>query len=300
MSINEKDIKILWSKAAGRCSMFDCRKKLIAESGATSGNSLIGENCHIIGEKNSKNSPRGISSLDLKDRHRYPNLILLCRNHHKIIDDDEKNWPVELLHQIKSDHELWVETALSESIDEDDKWYSDLINFITESFYLMKWETICDNAIRNIVYSELVDGISDISECLFKAIFPGKRKGLEEKIINLEKHASKFSKHFLSNAYLDKNNRFRARKFYKEINPNPNYYEDLEKYQKWEKISTHLLFNFVLALNEFSDKVREEINPNYFKYQGRFVVLDSMGILGGSLVYTTYIPEEYFKTNTEF
>ena len=84
MTINSKDIKILWAKAAGRCSMPDCRKILVTEASddVPSKNTLIGENCHIIGEKD--NSPRGESILSIEDRNRYPNLILLCRNHHLI------------------------------------------------------------------------------------------------------------------------------------------------------------------------------------------------------------------------
>jgi hypothetical protein len=32
MSIPEKDLKILWGKAAGRCSMPDCREILVHEA----------------------------------------------------------------------------------------------------------------------------------------------------------------------------------------------------------------------------------------------------------------------------
>ena len=110
MGINTKDIKILWAKAAGRCSMPDCRMRLVADAGdaVKSKNTLIGENCHIVGDK--ETSPRGKSILTEDERNRYPNLLLLCRNHHKIIDDDEHGWPVERLHQIKTEHEIWVET----------------------------------------------------------------------------------------------------------------------------------------------------------------------------------------------
>lgn len=302
MSIPEKDVKILWAKAAGRCSMPDCRKIVIASTSTSvpSQNTLIGENCHIIGEKNTEKSPRGISNLPLPDRNRYPNLILLCRNHHKIIDTDEKEWTTEKLHQIKSDHELWVETSLSDYEDEDDKWYSDLINLITEKYILNQWEYICDHAFRNILAQDFADGISDVSQYIFKALFPKTKLKLDKSIMNLDFHASKYINHYLGNSYLDDNNFYRARKFYKEINPNPNYHTDMEKYNEWEKISTQLLFNFTHALNEFSDQVRESINKNYLKYQGKFIVLDSMGLMGGSLQYTTYIPNEYQKINEDF
>lgn len=148
MYVQTKDIKILWAKAAGRCSMPDCRKTLVAESSdaVPSKNTLIGENCHIVGEK--ETSPRGKSILTEDERNRYPNLILLCRNHHKIIDDDEKEWPVERLHLIKGEHEIWVETALTESKNTEEEWYSIVINKLTDELKLLHWELLTNSALQ--------------------------------------------------------------------------------------------------------------------------------------------------------
>lgn len=107
MSVDSKEMKILWARAAGICSMPDCRKNLALESeGATSQNSVVGDNCHIVAK--SKKGARGKSSLPTTDRDRYSNLILLCKIHHKLIDDDEKSWPIERLYQIKADQELSI------------------------------------------------------------------------------------------------------------------------------------------------------------------------------------------------
>ncbi len=302
MSISTKDNKILWAKAAGRCSMKDCRKEVIvaSEDLTSEKKTLIGENCHIVGEKNTKESPRGLSSLSEKERNSYTNLILLCRNHHRIIDQDEEIWTIERLHQIKDEHELWVETSLSVAENKDDIWYVDLINLITEELHLEKWDPICDHALRHIVYEKFICGINHISHYIFRAVFPKKRLLLEEKIKNLDNHASKFSKHFMSNAEPAEDEWFRAKTFYKDIYPNPNYHRDLDKYNQWQKISLDLLFNFVVALNEFSNQVREEINPDYLKYQGKFVVIDSMGIIGGTLAYTSYMPDEFISIDEDF
>lgn len=293
MSIHEKDIKILWAKAAGRCSMTGCGKQLItkASDAVPSKNSLIGENCHIIGEK--ETSPRGKSILSEKDRNRYPNLILLCRNHHKIIDDDEKTWPIERLYLLKSDHELWVETALTDSKDMNDTWYANIINGITEKFQLLNWEQLSDHAVRNLLNSDFVDGVDDISIYIFKAIFPDTKSILKEKIVNLVEHAKKYVDHYMKNAYLDDNGRYRADKFYKRIFPNPNYHTDSEKYNRWERNCTKLLVNLVFALNEFAEQVRIDFNPNYFKLQGKFVIFDGMGVLD-ELKVKTYLPEKYY------
>ena len=294
MTIPTKDIKILWAKAAGRCSMPDCRKVLVADASEAvpSKSTLIGENCHIIGEKD--NSPRGKGMLNEDERNRYPNLILLCRIHHKIIDDDEKVWPIERLHLIKSNHEIWVETALTESSDVNEKWYSGLVNEITDKFDLLNWEGLSDYALRGMLADSFVEGVSDISLYLFKAVFPGIRPELENKIKNLVDRSKQYIDHFLGNSTFENGSFHRGRRFYKEVYPNPNYHDDLRAYNRWEVKCTHLLFNIVCALNEFAEQVRKEINPDYFKIQGKFVVLDAMGVLGDPFVSKTFLPEDYF------
>ena len=193
------------------------------------------------------------------ERNRYPNLILLCRNHHKIIDDDEHGWPVERLHQVKTEHEIWVETALTERNDTDEEWYALVINEITEKFTLLSWEGLSDNALRGIIHYSFIDGVTDIDLYLFKAIYPQKYPELEEAINNLVRRAMQYTDHFTSNSYLDSHNCHRGRKFYKEVYP----------------------------------------NPDYFKLQGRFVVFDSMGVLNsmlpGSFLPEEYFPDEVLE-----
>ncbi|MCB8946369.1 MAG: hypothetical protein H6653_00010 [Ardenticatenaceae bacterium] len=74
--------------------------------------SVIGEECHIVARE--KNGPRGDSALPDKFRDYPDNLILLCRIHHKIIDDQPQIFTVEVLFDIKSTHEAWVRESLSQ------------------------------------------------------------------------------------------------------------------------------------------------------------------------------------------
>lgn len=293
MGVKTKDIKILWSKSAGRCSMPDCRLCLVAESSdaVPSKNVLVGENCHIVGEK--ETSPRGRSMLTDDERSRYPNLILLCRNHHKVIDDDEHEWPIERLHQIKADHEIWVETALTMNISVDEKWYSNLINAITDNLYLFSWEWLSDNILRDIVPQQFICGVSSIDSYLFKAIYPHKYPELEASMDNLIKRARQYTDHYTSNSFLDTGNNHRPIKFYKEEYPNPNYHSDLADYNKWNVKCTRLIFNITVALNIYAEQVRKHVNPDYFKLQGKFVVNDSIGVLNNMLP-VLFLPNEYY------
>ena len=81
------------------------------DASQTDDESLVGDVAHIIAE--SVDGPRGISSLTLTERDLYANLVLLCKIHHKLVDDQEATYPVEVLHQYKNDHESRVRAALT-------------------------------------------------------------------------------------------------------------------------------------------------------------------------------------------
>ncbi|MFD0084197.1 hypothetical protein [Priestia megaterium] len=51
----------------------------------------------------------------------YENLILLCRIHHKLIDDQYQTYDAELLHRLKSNHEKWISDNLRINKEKEDK-----------------------------------------------------------------------------------------------------------------------------------------------------------------------------------
>lgn len=111
MNISDKVRKELWGKSGNKCAL--CHIDLFHEGDKDFYN--IGEECHIISER--PNGPRHIDDLD--DYNTYDNLILLCRNHHKEIDDPANitKYTSERLKQIKEQHEKWVGRRLSEKMD---------------------------------------------------------------------------------------------------------------------------------------------------------------------------------------
>ena len=103
MSIAEKEIKLLWGRAAGHCSNPDCRQKLSETHGADE-SFLTGEMAHIIAQN--VGGPRGNSD---GGPDTYSNLILLCPTCHTKIDKAPKGtYPVEHLQSWKNQHEEWV------------------------------------------------------------------------------------------------------------------------------------------------------------------------------------------------
>ncbi len=108
MSISDRDRKRLWEKSGNRCAI--CRQLLIKTNNNKS-DFNIGEEYHIVSSK--PYGPRHENGWENYDV--YENLILLCRNHHKTIDDVSNNllFPKESLISIKSKHEAWVKEELS-------------------------------------------------------------------------------------------------------------------------------------------------------------------------------------------
>ncbi len=111
MSILDKDRKHLWAKSGNRCAI--CRQELF-HSNKNNEDFNIGEECHIVSSQ--LNGPRHIDYY--QDYDSYDNLILLCRNHHKEIDDQSNIsiYTKEKLHQIKDKHEKWVSDSLMANI----------------------------------------------------------------------------------------------------------------------------------------------------------------------------------------
>jgi hypothetical protein len=106
MSIPLKIHKMLWSLAANRCAFLGCRRELVMDASQTDDESLVGEACHIVAQ--SPTGPRADPSLPPEQLDHYDNLILLCRVHHKLIDDQPDTYTVQRLLQMKAVHEKWV------------------------------------------------------------------------------------------------------------------------------------------------------------------------------------------------
>jgi len=106
MAILDRDLKLLWGRAAGHCSAPDCKKDLTPLL-ARSGNVVLGEMAHVIGRK--PGAARSDGTVDDS----YGNLILLCADHHTLVDKAEKDHPVALLRKWKHDWEAKVKSTIS-------------------------------------------------------------------------------------------------------------------------------------------------------------------------------------------
>lgn len=91
----------LWVRSGGRCAI--CNKYLLD----LNYNVNLAEMAHIVGWSKAKGSPRGNAPLELDLRNNVDNLMLLCADHHKIVDTASllQEFTVERLIDHKEAHE---------------------------------------------------------------------------------------------------------------------------------------------------------------------------------------------------
>jgi hypothetical protein len=109
MAITDRTRKILWGRSGNLCAY--CRRVLVEDGTELSGESVVGDEAHIIGEK--PLAARGHLGVGRTDLDEYDNLILLCKVHHKLVDDQPEEYPVERLREMKEAHERWVKETLA-------------------------------------------------------------------------------------------------------------------------------------------------------------------------------------------
>lgn len=92
----------LFVRAGGRCEFDGCNRYLI-EHHLTKAEGVFAQMAHIwaFGDE----GPRANPALDDKEVHRLSNLMLLCPECHKLIDDDPEQYTVEVLRKHKKAHE---------------------------------------------------------------------------------------------------------------------------------------------------------------------------------------------------
>jgi hypothetical protein len=111
-SYNDRDLKLLWGRAAGRCAMPECRVELFAEATDYDPIVVIGEIAHVAAAGEA--GPRVVPAMSVKERNSFDNLILLCRNCHGRIDGQPGFNTIAKLKDIKQAHEAWVRASLPE------------------------------------------------------------------------------------------------------------------------------------------------------------------------------------------
>ena len=300
MSIGQKDIKLLWGRSGNRCAI--CKIELTQDALSSNATFTLGEQAHIVGEK--EDAARGKSQLDQKQRDSYHNLILLCPNDHTTIDRNESDWSIEKLHQIKSEHELWVTETLSETIDHVKLAQNTILASIVDSAVTLcrldDWEMWTYSALSSDPEwpKDLPNSIYEFRKKVIAAIWP---KGFDEfkrATITLSILLHRSAKTFMENSELQDNREtYFPIKFYKERSFNPNYNDDLRRYKHWLNRCDSTIYDATKAANWFADVVREYVNPMFFVEKGKFIIEQgALELLEFTEEEKSEYPDKIFKT----
>ena len=103
---SQRTQRILDIQSLNQCAFPGCTSPLVEPGTGQSGPAVISDICHIYAS--SPNGPRGQGSLTEDELKSIDNLILLCPNHHRVVDRQPETYTAELLKQWKEEHEAKV------------------------------------------------------------------------------------------------------------------------------------------------------------------------------------------------
>ena len=99
----QKTLKTLFALSGNQCAHPGCMNPIVEPATGYSRDLVTGQICHIHAVRNK--GPRGKLGLTEKELNSPENLILLCPNHHAIVDGQHESYPPEMLKRWKHDHE---------------------------------------------------------------------------------------------------------------------------------------------------------------------------------------------------
>ena len=104
MAISDYTRKVLWARSGNGCAV--CKQALVAAATDTDREAVVGDECHIV--SGSPGGPRYDAAFPAEEVDAYENLILLCKVHHKQVDDQPVEFDAARLRALRRRHEEWV------------------------------------------------------------------------------------------------------------------------------------------------------------------------------------------------
>ena len=238
MGITSKTRKMLWGKSGNRCAMPDCKKELVVNISEINNHSIIGEECHIIAQ--SPDGPRGNENFDINKIDDYDNLILMCGEHHTIIDDKSNLalFTVEKLQNMKKEHENWVYLKFTledrKKLD-DDLFYSEYIDNWIKFIYLNHWKEwtyYLLNTDSPSLYLEVNNSLELLNEYNFTRFWPQRYIELENSFFNfnliLKDFMTQFHRHSTHLRSYYNTERFHKKEWHEDQRVFNKLYEEYE------------------------------------------------------------------------
>lgn len=278
MGISLKTTKILWGRAGGKCAI--CKEILVSDSPDVKDDpSIIGEMAHIVAQK--ETFTRGdYESLTPEQRDHYSNLILLCRNDHKIIDDQPLFYTVEKLRDIKEEHEQNIKSDKSFNIkkQEDDEIYASNIDEWVIRSDLDNWDNISYriNQPTPNIPKQWYESSNELIPWICNRIWSNRYKPLEDAFFNYKTVLKDFI--YIFSKHIDwkwpSQDTLITKEFYRIDNWDTKLYNELlEKFEYHCFFVGDLFSELTCAANYLCDHIRKYIFPGFRLKEGILMII---------------------------
>jgi hypothetical protein len=302
MPFREKAKIVIWGLEGGKCAFPECQKVLVLKVvGSSAGYSLVGEVAHIVAE--TQGGPRGNSALALEERNSVENGILMCAEHHKLIDDHPGRFPVEWLLELKRRHE--AEYRLSSEFDQallfDRAKYAEYIDQWVARGHVEDWPVWTSwlpSGDWPRLSIQVCEDLGALADWLFGRIWPGRYPDVESSLSNFQRVLRDLLSVFLEHAE-KQGNQWQTIKFYqaREWLPDDEYHRRLRSYEFHCDLVTDLTLELTRAANYVCDNVRICLDPEFRLAEGVLTV--QMGPFS-DFRWRTYRPEYSRVERKEF
>lgn len=257
--------------------MPNCRLDLYEDETETDDPTVVGENCHIVSE--SDDGPRADALMPLERRNSYSNLILLCRNHHKVIDSQEIEYSVERLHKMKKSHEDWVKEQLGfdDKKQADDETYAGVIDTWERLAHVDDWFSWASDMLhagQPSMRVEIDEDLHSLRLWLLNRIWPKRYKKIEIAFENFRRVLEDLQEEFRRHAGPShQNTRLMTEKFYKIPEWNERRYNNLlSKFEFHVDLVEDLMLELTRAANLICDSIRNELMRSYRVKEGHLML----------------------------
>ena len=269
------DRKKLWGRAARMCAFPGCKTKLTDDDGEN----LSGEECHIVAS--SENGPRGDINFPEEKRNAYDNIILLCPNHHQVIDAHTDIYTIAKLHQMKKEHEDWVEKQLSTDDvqqQQEIEFYAEFIQDFCDKINIDNWDEWMQRLLLSGQPSLCVrdyNRMIEIERIIFTCIWPSSYKEIKSAFINfrlvLNDLLTTFTSHAVQVGPPDYR-LYQTKKYYKS-NDGSYFREDLvSDFNFHVALVQDLALELTRAANYICDVIRKSFDYKFRLNAGKLTI----------------------------
>ncbi len=268
MPFSEHVKVMVWGLEGARCAFTDCNKLLvIVLSEDPPRQSVLGEAAHIVSE--SPNGPRGESPLTTAQRNAFENAILMCFDHHAMIDDHPDIYPVALLAAWKKEHE--ERFRHSGSFDgvllADRARYAEYVDEWIRRGHIEEWTQWTSFLVGGDwprLAVDMEDSLQQLSKWVFSRVWPGRYKQLEKAFTNFRLVLADLLRVFHQHSERS-GDQWQTVKFYRDEKwlPEREFNQGLLRYEFHCDLITDLVLEFTRAANLICDCVREYIDPEF-------------------------------------